>query len=525
MPTLDEVVNDPEFHGLAQSERKKVLAAIDPDFAALPEIEQNKATMQLAQKFGKQPPVTKPIEPKIPAAEVASGAASNFIPSAVNVAKDMYQAMRHPLDTADALGSVLRGGAQKIVGPNVLGDATPEITPELAQKAGITPEEVAQQPPSDNRPQADAFGAFMADRYGGIENLKKTMRDDPAGFMLDVSTILTGGGAALSKAPGVAGKAGEVAKAIGAYTDPVTLAGKGMTAVGKGAAAAVPDVVKQKFTPEALYESAMKFSNNPRVLSPIDRRKAIKTGLEEKMLPNEESYRRLWDKVGENKAKVNAIVKEGGAAGVGVKTDQVTRMLDALEKRAAKIENYSPEYADALREARAKIESYGDNIPAESAQVLKETMQDLAKYGTDDRSNFTRAANKALGRGLRIQLENTFEGLKGLNENSAALLTLENELAKATGRIGNRDVVSLGMKIGIGASGPTSKGAGMLAGILDMPNVKARLALLLYEAKTGKKLPPSQWQTAAKIVFGKPSRLATAQAGNIEEQTNQENQP
>lgn len=510
MPTIEEVINDPDFHSLAQSERKKVLSAIDTDFAALTEIEQNKATIQLAQKFGKQLqtlPAHRPAEPEITAGEVASGAAANFIPSAVNVAKDIYRAVRHPIDTTEAVGKTISGAVQKAV-PDVIMDQVMRIPSA-----------------NDQRPIAEAIGTFFSDRYGGEENLKKTMRDDPAGFILDLSTVLSGGGAAAAKAPGIAGKIGEAAKVAGAVTDPVTLAGNGLSAAGKGAASVIPDIVKQRFTPESLYASAMKFSNNPNVLSPADRRAAVTTGLKEKMLPNEASYQKLWDQVTANKAKVNEIVAKGEKAGDTVSTSEVTRLLSPLEKRAALVEKFNPEFAQVLRETRSNIEAYGDNIPVASAQALKETLQDLSKYGTDDRSRFAVAANKALGRGIRIQLETVYPELQGLNRNSAALLTLENELAKAVGRVGNRDIVSLGMRVGIGGAGDASKAAGIVSSIFDLPNIKARLALLLYEAKTGKKLPPSRWETAAKVVFGKPSRLVSAQAGNVEEQLKQENQP
>jgi len=35
---------------------------------------------------------------------------------------------------------------------------------------------------------------MVSDRYGGWENIKKTVSEDPVGFASDVSAILTGGG-------------------------------------------------------------------------------------------------------------------------------------------------------------------------------------------------------------------------------------------------------------------------------------------------------------------------------------------
>ena len=46
MPTVQEVIKDPDFLGLPDVEKRKVLTSIDTDFAGLPDIEQNKVVMQ-----------------------------------------------------------------------------------------------------------------------------------------------------------------------------------------------------------------------------------------------------------------------------------------------------------------------------------------------------------------------------------------------------------------------------------------------------------------------------------------------
>jgi hypothetical protein len=66
---------------------------------------------------------------------------------------------------------------------------------------------------------------MYVDRYGSVENAKRTIANDPAGFMADVSTALTGVG---SVVPTV-GK-------VGAAVEPLSLAAKGTTAVVSGGA-------------------------------------------------------------------------------------------------------------------------------------------------------------------------------------------------------------------------------------------------------------------------------------------------
>jgi hypothetical protein len=430
---------------------------------------------------------TSPPEQPLSAGDVVIGAVTNLLPSTGRVIKDTANAIAHPIDTAKSLY-------------NLAGSAADLIIPGENGNEGI----------------ARGVGDFFKNRYGGVENIKKTIASDPAGAAMDVSALLTGGGSLAAKAPSYAGKIGEVLKVAGQSIDPINAAMKGASFSKAGVVKAVPDFIKGALSPEGLYESAMKFSNNPNVLSPIDRRRAIQTGLQERMLPNEESYTRLWEQVRDNKAKVNKFIQEGTSEGKTVETASVTRMLEPLEKRASLVEQFNPEFAQVLQEARSNIENYGAEIPVANAQALKETLQDMSKFGTDDRSRFAVAANKALGRGLRVQLESVFPDLKAVNRSSSDLLTLENELAKATGRIGNRDLVGLGMKVALGGTADVSKGAGILSSLIDIPSIKSRLAIMLYHQKTGTKLPISQWRKAANVVFSQPARQAEFQSGRIE---------
>lgn len=87
-----------------------------------------------------------------------------------------------------------------------------------------------------NMQMAEGVGQFYGDRYGGVENVKKTINEDPVGFLLDASTVLTAGGSALSKA-GQAGKLGKLAKVgqtvskVGEVIDPIQASLRGTGAV------------------------------------------------------------------------------------------------------------------------------------------------------------------------------------------------------------------------------------------------------------------------------------------------------
>jgi hypothetical protein len=123
--------------------------------------------------------------------DVTAQAMLNAPGSAMQFAKDMATPILHPVDTAKSVASLVTD------------------------------------------PQARAaVGQFYKDRYGGLDNIKQTIAKDPVGFLGDVATPLTMGGAGLARAPGVVGRAGRVAQTAGKIVDPMTV---GQVAVSKGA--------------------------------------------------------------------------------------------------------------------------------------------------------------------------------------------------------------------------------------------------------------------------------------------------
>lgn len=87
----------------------------------------------------------------------------------------------------------------------------------------------------ENEALIDAVGQFYVDRYGSIENARKTFRTDPVGFFADLSMVLTLGGTAsvqLAKAPGMLARA---TGATGRIAQNVTRAAENVSSVAKGA--------------------------------------------------------------------------------------------------------------------------------------------------------------------------------------------------------------------------------------------------------------------------------------------------
>lgn len=141
-------------------------------------------------------------EDSLGAGEVFGQALKNLPSSAFQFGKDVISPLLDPIGTAKSIAQLGAGVVQLAI-----------------------PGEQA------NEKQAKLVGAYFANRYGGLENIKKTFAEDPVGFISDASIILTGGGTLATKV-GPLTKIGEQAKKVGQAIDPLT--GKiTQTVVGK----------------------------------------------------------------------------------------------------------------------------------------------------------------------------------------------------------------------------------------------------------------------------------------------------
>ncbi len=152
--------------------------------------------------------------------DVAKGAARNFVPSVKQFGHDIIQPIAHPIETAKSLGGLAAGGlemAAKSPVASTIGRAIPGVGAALDVYQGAK----AAGAPAGNPEIPKAVGQFFADRYGGLENLKRTMATDPVGFASDLSVVLSGPGAIAGRAPGVIGTIGRATKFIDPLAVPI----------------------------------------------------------------------------------------------------------------------------------------------------------------------------------------------------------------------------------------------------------------------------------------------------------------
>lgn len=159
----------------------------------------------------------------IPLGEVGPRAWENIGSSADQVAEDYSRIVTDPIGTLKGIGQMAVGGMQKLVGQ----DGDPGINPlGVRSMQGVSPF-------GDQRPVADAVGEYASDRFGGWENIKRTMANDPVGAGMDLVSLLTMGAGGIASLPGHVGRVGRVAANAANAVDPLSLAASGVGAAAR----------------------------------------------------------------------------------------------------------------------------------------------------------------------------------------------------------------------------------------------------------------------------------------------------
>jgi hypothetical protein len=158
--------------------------------------------------------------------EVPLEAGKNLPASAGQFVSGVVQAVTSPVQTLTGLLDLGAGALRNSLPKSVSGFIDKfDSDPAAAQRASEV---------------ASAVGGMYKDRYGNYEAIKRTFAEDPVGTAADLSTLLTGGGAAASKLG--ATQAGAALTKAGAMINPMRpiapvieapfkLAGKGISAV------------------------------------------------------------------------------------------------------------------------------------------------------------------------------------------------------------------------------------------------------------------------------------------------------
>lgn len=153
----------------------------------------------------------------------------NIPSSALNLASNIKEAVVNPVETGKGLINILKGSGAKL-GEIILNTKYGQSVLQKAKDSGF---DVRVQPDGklggSDMPELEQFNAvvdFVKDRYGNIENLKRTMVEDPVGALADLASVVTGVGGIASKAGtiskvGTLSKAGSTLTKVGSAIEPL----------------------------------------------------------------------------------------------------------------------------------------------------------------------------------------------------------------------------------------------------------------------------------------------------------------
>jgi hypothetical protein len=206
---------------------KKV--TVDDSFLTLSPEDQQKTVDEIEQSLGGAAPQQTSLS------SIPGQAMRNAPGDAMEVGKSIYEAIRHPVQTAQGAIRLASGGIGNIPGVQGIND--------WAENAGIAaPRDRAAE--QQDMEIAGQVGQHYKDAYGGWENIKRSVATKPVSSLLDASTLLTGAGAAL-KAPLLGAKAAKVGTTVtkaggllnpaNAVTKPVGLLARNVLGVTTGA--------------------------------------------------------------------------------------------------------------------------------------------------------------------------------------------------------------------------------------------------------------------------------------------------
>ncbi len=145
-------------------------------------------------------------EGSMPWSEVGVEAIKHIPSSGGQLIKDTATAVMNPIDTTWGIVSIGAGVLQELLPESWVTDTMME------DKA--------------SREMARKVGQMLVERYGGMEEIKKTMATDPVGFLGDAAMILGVGGATLPS------KAGKIANKAATIIEPMNIASKAVQGTG-----------------------------------------------------------------------------------------------------------------------------------------------------------------------------------------------------------------------------------------------------------------------------------------------------
>jgi hypothetical protein len=450
------------------------------------------------------PPGATLVSGAIPEQKSVAGFASNVVSSGEKFFGDLGNVVKHPIDTAGAAVNLGRGAIEKATSP-----------------AGQ---------PGPHEKYVDAFVKTYVDKYGGWNNIQKSLYEDPVGVASDLATFASGVGVAARGAGFLAdaAHAGRVADALATVakvaggvsdvTDPLKLAGKAVSIPVKA-------ILAKSELPERIYQSALKPSAASYGLE--EAKQMVRTGLDNSIPVTQGGVDKLSGLVDDLNQKIGDVIRDGAQRGVTIdpnavaqRVDQIRpkfelqvnperdlKALDASQQEFLRSQGMAPGQPATPAQATGLVDAQGrpiysaptpavpgtpaQAIPADVAQAIKQNTYAQLRSSYGELKNAQIEAQKALARGIKEELGNAFPELQGLNAEESHYLGLQDALERRVRTLDNRDMLGIGAPIvaGVGevltGNPKMAVAAGALKAIVDDPAVKSRLAIALNYLRRG----------------------------------------
>jgi hypothetical protein len=227
-----------------------------------------------------------------------------------------------------------------------------------------------------------------------------------------------------------------------------------------------------------------------------NRTQNVETALEGGYTASKKGLDKLYDDIDSVNQGISMVIDDAKTQGKTVLVDDILKPLQEMRQRAMDDPIDFAEIAKELDNIEANVRSHPNavdgKIPVDVAQRMKiEMYRNLRKqYG--EMKGTVIEAKKGLARGIKEALVEQIPELKELNAKDSLLLGLEKELFRAANRIGNRDLLGIGVPIKLIAmshKGPVALAVGAMLGMLDTPAVQGRLAIMLRRARNRPLVP------------------------------------
>lgn len=292
-------------------------------------------------------------------------------------------------------------------------------------------------------------------------------------------------------------------------------------------------------TPEAAYESAMKPSTT---LSQSERAAVVQTGLENEIPVSKGGVEKIGNLINDLNDKIKTTIDadptrpiDPNAAATRIAptkgrfANQVNAQGDLNAIEASKDQFLDEQGRTAAVPSRSTgiLDTQGKPImtggtPAQPAPPMNAADAQTMKQGTyrvlkgkfGEQGSASVEAQKALARGLKEEIATAFPEINNLNAAESRLLDLSPVLERAVNRISNHQLVGIGTPVaGAAAKAVTGSGsvgavASVMKAVLDNPNVKSRLAIMVSKSQ---KIPIS---TAMNRVNAYSASLASTAAAS-----------